>query len=277
MIHPRRKPCFALCRHPRKCCARKRNFFKNRQVAKNGLPAPNPARYCPDSGISVLAAPPKGARRFGFAVKITLSLRHRRSHSGHALENSGGRLTESSRKSVSLPLGIVIRKVPGVTRWASHVWQAVAVLPGATDAAWKELRRDGDAVEYHATTLPLELFRTDTEAYLHGLSAKVPAIYVVMRETGRPHPLEVVLATASPYEAQDYADTGEELVEKVPMPEGLIAWVRDYVEKHHEDEVFVKRRRDKSRVDHQQDGIGDARIRQTADVYRAPSKKAALQ
>ncbi|MGH1576274.1 DUF3305 domain-containing protein [Planktotalea sp.] len=172
-----------------------------------------------------------------------------------------------------MPLGIVIRREPGVTRWAKHVWKATDVLPGASNANWKELRRDGETVEFHAATLPLELFRTDTEAYLHGLSAKVPAIYVVMRQSEDDTPLDVVLATASPYEAQDYADTGEELVEKIPMPEGLVAWIRDYVEMHHEDEVFVKRRRDKARVDRKEDGIGDARIRQTSDVYRAPAKK----
>ena len=172
-----------------------------------------------------------------------------------------------------MPLGIVIRRVPGVTRWARHVWRVSAVLPGAGDAAWKELRREGDTVEFHAATVPLELFRTDTEAYMHGLSAKVPSIYVVMRESEGDEPLNVLLATASPYEAQDYADTGEELVEKVPMPEGLIAWIRAFAEKHHEDEVFVKRRRDKKRVDLKEDGIGDARIRQTADVYRAPSSR----
>lgn len=182
-------------------------------------------------------------------------------------------MTNQKPQSVSIPLGVVIRRVPGVTRWAKHVWQAVAVLPGAGSANWKELRRDGDAVEFHAATLPLELFRTDTEAYLHGLSAKTPAIYVVMRPGEGDHPLDVTLVTASPYEAQDYADTGEELVEKVPMPEGLVAWIRDYVEEHHEDEVFVKRRRDKKRIDLREDGIGDARIRQVADVYRAPGSK----
>ena len=160
-----------------------------------------------------------------------------------------------------------------MTRWARHVWKASAVLPGAAGASWKELRREGEAVEFHAATVPLELFRTDTEAYLHGLSAKVPAIYVVMRESESDDPLDIVLATASPYEAQDYADTGEELVEKVPMPDGLVAWVREYVDTHHEDEVFIKRRRDKTRVDLKEDGIGDARIRQVADVYRAPSSK----
>ena len=187
--------------------------------------------------------------------------------------NTEKKLHAIVQKSVSMPLGIVIRKVPGVTRWVDHVWKAVAVLPGAGPAHWKELRRDGDVIEFHAATVPLELFRTDTEAYLHGLSTKIPAIYVVMRESEGADPLDVVLATASPYEAQDYADTGEELVEKVPMPEGLVAWIRDYVEQHHEDEVFIKRRRDKSRVDREENGIGDARIRQTSDVYRAPSAK----
>lgn len=172
-----------------------------------------------------------------------------------------------------MPLGIVIRRSPGATRWVKYVWNAVAVLPGAPDATWKEMRREGDTIEYHAATLPLELFRTDTEAYLHGLSAKVPSIYVVMRDADGDQPLDMVLATASPYEAQDYADTGEELVEKVPMPDGLIAWIRSFIDQHHEDEVFVKRRRDKSRVDLKEDGIGDARIRQVSDVYRAPAAR----
>ena len=177
------------------------------------------------------------------------------------------------QKSISISLGIVIRRVPGVSRWVEHVWKVVAVLPGAGPENWKELRRDGETIEYHAATVPLELFRTDTEAYLHGLSTRIPSIYVVMRDGVGVDPLDVVLATASPYEAQDYADTGEELVEKVPMPEGLAAWIRDYIEEHHEDEVFIKRRRDKSRIDLEQNGIGDARIRQISDVYRAPSAK----
>ena len=178
-----------------------------------------------------------------------------------------------AEKIVTMPLGIVIRKSPGVTRWAAWSFKAVAVLPGAGPAHWAELRRDGEVVEYHAATCPLELHHTQTEAYLTGLADGVPAIYVVMRASENSDPLDVLLVTASPYEAQDYADTGEELVEKVPMPEGLVAWIRDYVEEHHEDEVFIKRRRDKKRIDLKEDGIGDARIRQTSDVYRAPTRK----
>ena len=63
------------------------------------------------------------------------------------------------------------------------------------------------------------------------------------------------------------------MVEKVPMPEGLIAWVRDFALTHYEEEEFKKRKRDKKRIDAKEDGKGDARIPQLADVYRAPASK----
>lgn len=173
----------------------------------------------------------------------------------------------------TLPLGVVLCKAPGVTRWVPWCWTATAVLPGAGPADWRELRREGDAVEYHAATVTLELHGAETEAYLHGLSAEVPSVFVVMRETDGDCPLDVVLVTASPYEAQDYTDSGEEIVEKVAMPHGLVAWVRDFVEEFHEHETFVKRKRDKKRVDLVQDGIGDPRIGKAADIYASPTLK----
>ena len=180
----------------------------------------------------------------------------------------------------TLPLGVVMRRTPGVTRWAAWAWKAVAVLPGAGSADWRELRREGETVEYHAATLTLELHGAETEAYLHGLSSRVPSVYVVLRESDATDcPLEAVLVTASPYEAQDYADNGEDIVEKVPMPEGLVAWVRDFAETHHREEEFKKRKRDKLRVDRVEDGIGDPRINPMHDVYRSPAlaRKGRLQ
>ncbi|MDW4497645.1 DUF3305 domain-containing protein [Sulfitobacter sp. D35] len=172
-------------------------------------------------------------------------------------------------------LGVVLRRSPGVTRWAKWIWKAVAVLPGAPDASWKEMRREGDVTEYHAATLPLTLYTSDTEAYVHELQARAPSVYVVLRETprGKDTPLEVAAVTVSPYEAQDYCDSGEEIVEKVPMPPAVLAWVGAFVDAHHEEEEFIKRRRNKARTDRVQDGIGDARIAQVTDVYRAPSRR----
>lgn len=178
-----------------------------------------------------------------------------------------------NERSISMPVGVVVRRTPGVTRWAKHAWRAVAVLPGAGPADWLEMRRDGDAVEYHAGTVEMELWRTDTEAYLVALSNDPPSVYVVMRKSDDPgagRELDLIGVTASPYEAQDHTDTGEEIVEPVPMPPGLIAWVREFVERHHVEEEFIKRRRDKKRVDLKEDGKGDPRIRQTSDVFRSP-------
>ncbi len=173
-----------------------------------------------------------------------------------------------------MPLGIVLRRAPGVTRWARWSWKAVAVLPGAGEADWRELRREGEAgeyTEYHAATVPLELHGAETDAYLHGLGAQVPSIYVVMRPTAQDDRLEVVLATASPYEAQDYADSGEEIVEKVPMPPALVDWVAAFVEEFHREVPFVKRKRDRKRVDLVEDGVGDPRVARSSDVYRSPA------
>jgi len=175
----------------------------------------------------------------------------------------------------SLLLGVVVRRAPGVTRWAKFAWAVSSVLPGAAAADWKVMRTEGDVTEFHAATLPLTLYVSDAEAYAHELQARVPSVYVVLRQNEQTDdlPWAVALVTASPYEAQDYCDSAEELVEKIPMPEGLHSWIASFVDTYYEEESFVKRRRDKTRVDRVDDGIGDARIRQASDVYRAPRRK----
>jgi hypothetical protein len=181
-------------------------------------------------------------------------------------------------RTATLPLGIVLRRQPGVTRWAKWVWRAAAVLPGAGPADWRELRREGLAVEYHAATLTLELHRAETEAYRVALSTEPPSVYVVLRESedaaeGADAPLTVHRVTASPFEAQDYGDSGEEIVEPVPMPPALVAWVRDFVEAHHVDEPFRKRQRDTATAAGPEEGRGDPRVRSEADVFLSPGAR----
>ena len=53
----------------------------------------------------------------------------------------------------------------------------------------------------------------------------------------------------SPFEAQDFLDTGEEIVEAITMIDPLIAWVERFVENHHKEEKFIKRQRDSIRLD----------------------------
>jgi hypothetical protein len=185
---------------------------------------------------------------------------------------TGVSLTFVFPNSQSIPIGIVVRKSPGVTRWAKWAWRAVGILPGAGPADWTVLRSEDGVTDYHAATLRLDLYVSDTEAYVHELQTRQPSVYVVLSPdtSSQDFPWKVTLVTASPYEAQDYCDSAEVLVEKVAMPDGMQAWVADFVSRHHEEEKFVKRKRRNWRAEDAEDGIGDARIAQDSDVYRAP-------
>lgn len=188
-------------------------------------------------------------------------------------------MTSGAEIQRTIPLGVILRRSPGVTRWAMWSWKAVGVIPGAPSADWHLLRQDGESSEYHVATRALTLWRTDTEAYLTALADNPPSVYVIMRalpETPE-RPLDILSVTASPFEAQDYCDSSEEIVERIPISDGLIAWIRDFIDAHHNDVPFVKRRRDKLSVDAIESGKGDARVNQLSDVYRSPESQRKAQ
>lgn len=170
-------------------------------------------------------------------------------------------------KIAEMPVGILLRRSPGVTRWVSHVWTLAGILLHAAPASWKPLRRSGEVEEFHAATLTLQLHRKDTDSLVQNLCARTPSVWVALRGAGRPEPVK---ATASPFEASFHEIDAEDRVERVAMPAPMIDWVAAFVAAHHEEAPFVKRRRDRLREGEAQDGIGDARIAQPADVWRTP-------
>jgi len=175
-----------------------------------------------------------------------------------------------ARRAVLL-VGVILRRRPGVTRWAKWAWEPVGLIPGAEPADWKVLREEDGVTDFHAATVPLELHRADVEAYRVSLAMKPPSAFVILNEGDGPSDLAVFGLTASAYEAQDYLDSGEEIVEPVALPDRLEAWITSFCAAQADDEEpFQKRRRDKKRIDLKEDGVGDVRIRQGVDVYRAP-------
>jgi hypothetical protein len=153
-------------------------------------------------------------------------------------------MTERTR---SLPLGVVVERRALDNPWPSHEWRPVSVIPGAGPVAdWKLLAEGPGWTRYHAATLTLELHRKETEAYRTNLSSATPSIFVrLTADEGdeAAHEVEPSLVTASPYEAQDYLDSGADIVEAVAMPADVIAWVQAFIDKHHVDEPFKKRKR----------------------------------
>jgi len=147
----------------------------------------------------------------------------------------------------SIPVGVVIAREDIDSPWQEHVWRPIGVLPGAPSIdEWTELRRGDGWVHYHAQTVTLELFRKETDSYKFNLEGREPVVYIVLsddEDDEDDRPLGVHMVTVCPYEAADYLDSGEQIVEPVAMPPELFALVNDFVEQHHREEKFKKRKR----------------------------------
>ena len=177
-------------------------------------------------------------------------------------------------KETEISVGVILRKSPSKSAWLKWVWQPVGLIPGSKTEEWKLLREDSGVFEYHAGSKIILLHRAEVEAYKVSLSMTPASAFVVMeRDELETEDCEykVHTVTASAYEAQDYCDSDEYLVEPVPMPPSLQAWIENFVENHFDEKPFVKRKRDKVNINRSEDGKGDFRIAKTADVYSSPS------
>ena len=175
----------------------------------------------------------------------------------------------------SLDIGIVVERREIDNRWQDHVWRPVAVIPGAPPMDPTEgirLLREGDGwSHFQIGTVTLELYRGETEGYRANLSNNPPHVYVVLSPGEEADDPEVLpfLATVCPYEAEGYTESGEDIVEGVPMPVELIAWVQDFIDTYHVEQPFKKRKKKKAydprkggfRRDEGEPGVGRKRSR----------------
>ena len=149
----------------------------------------------------------------------------------------------------TIPLGIVIERREIDHPWQDYIWVPVSVIPGAppmeTTDEWKELQHGDGWIQYHAGTLELELYSGETDGYRTNLSNPQPYVYIVLNpgeEADEPQ-IMPFLATVSPNEAAGYTEDSEQIVEGVPMPQEMVAWVSEFVDKHHVEVPFKKRKR----------------------------------
>ena len=149
--------------------------------------------------------------------------------------------------TISIPVGVVLAREKIDHPWQEYVWRPIGVFLHAPEISdWRELRRDEKSVHYHAATLPLELHRKETAAYKLNLDTGEPAVYVVLRDdpgASSKWPVSVHMVTASPHDAQAYNESGLETIKQVPMPQPLVELVREFVEAHHLEAPFIKRKR----------------------------------
>ncbi|WP_366554376.1 DUF3305 domain-containing protein [Aquibaculum sediminis] len=160
--------------------------------------------------------------------------------------------TEELKRIETLPLGVVLEQRRSKHPWQDYSWRPVDVLVGAPErdprGEWLTLREEGEgeAALFHAGTLSLELHRKDTPELKMNLQQRQPLVYVVLRkgvDAGSRHPWVPLLVTANVMEAEFYSVSGEELVEGVPMPVPVHAFIEAFVAQHHVEVPFYKRKR----------------------------------
>ena len=178
---------------------------------------------------------------------------------------------------LSIPVGVVIAHDKIDHPWQEYAWRPVSVFLNASEVTqWRELRRGPGFVHYHAATLPVELHPKETLGYQANLDTGQPLVYVVLLEgpgvEGGSEPMHVHVVTASPYDAEVYGHTSEEIVGGVVMPEPLVELMEAFVAEHHVQEPFVKRQRQKHHKaeEHQ---FGQEPIDILRDRRRQPSSK----
>jgi hypothetical protein len=154
-----------------------------------------------------------------------------------------------SAKRESIELGIVIERLEIDNPWQDYVFSPIAVIVDAPpmDVAdvWRELRRVDTCVHFHAGNLTLDLHAGETEGYRKNLSEDHPAVYVVLTpgEEANDHEFFPFLVTVCPYEAESYTEDTDQIVEGVLMPPEVVNWVMGFIDRHHVDVVFKKRKK----------------------------------
>lgn len=136
--------------------------------------------------------------------------------------------------AMTIPIGVVAGREVAERTWCPSRWRVDGILldPPAV-AEWRKLTGTSDVPRYHAATLSLRLVDKDAASYHVNISNGVPSLYVVTRDPAHASgaPLSVRFISASPFEAQSLAESGVDLIERIPMPDRLLAMVSEFVDR----------------------------------------------
>lgn len=150
-------------------------------------------------------------------------------------------------------VGVIVEKRKAASQWIDHTWSVAAVLPGMPETAPMTLvERVPEGERYYLGAGHLVFNAMETANYRDNLAADVPKIWVIMREHGEDGSLSLLAVTVDPSEGEAHTQAGSDLVDAVPMSPDLVAVLTAFVDEHHVEREFFKRKRD--RVDPEKSG-----------------------
>ena len=153
----------------------------------------------------------------------------------------------TEKRELKIDVGVIAEKRKARSKWAEDIWCPTAIIEGQIPQNPGQIIRKTELVEsYFMGRAEIDCHAKETESYIHNFESEVPCVFVILRrdeEDEHPLPWYVHVVTVSPYEAQDYADSAEDIIERVTMPLSIAKAVMDFTDQHHEEVVFKKRKR----------------------------------
>ena len=187
----------------------------------------------------------------------------------------------ASTRHVLYGVRVIIERQPMDNPWISHKWAVHDLIPldlsaglGALpsgDIALRPMHNASSELELYMADIRIDLHHAEAESYAENLQSSDPAIYVVLRRSDdadededdtdeESAEMRLFDVSLSPYNIQDYEDCGEDQIEKLPLQGPIAQFVEAFVEQHFTPEVFVKRKRNKARIDADTQRGGDRRL-----------------
>ena len=191
-------------------------------------------------------------------------------------------------KHILIAVKIIFEKKLLNNQWQSHEWEIhdlvlmdmksgdgfppinnVEILPLRN---FNKQRTKNNLENYFVAEASIDLHRAEAEAYAENIQSSDPSIYIVLREglyddeieeSFEDNDIDVHLAevSLSPYNIQDYEDSGEDIIKKVPLDGPISELLEKFVEQHFKPEEFIKRKRDRARIDENISRGGDQRLK----------------
>ncbi len=146
-----------------------------------------------------------------------------------------------------LAVGIVAERRRIDHPWPTERWTIVAALVGEPEARpWTVLTKGETWTRYYAGNAEVTLFRSEAENYKRNLDSPNPTLYVILRHSAQPPGITLLTVTVDPGEIDTHADSGNDLIETLPLPPAIAAWMQAFVNQHYVAHPFHKRQRDRA-------------------------------
>ena len=148
----------------------------------------------------------------------------------------------------SLQVAVIMRRERIDNRWQPWRW-VLAEVVAHEEAFGNEARllyKGDDEERWLHPAFTVELFRDDAEGYYLNATTPAPCWFVLWRmdeeASVAAEPIaRPVMVSLSYHDAGRWLDA-QETVEQVPAPEGVVAWLREFVEMHYVQEPKKRQR-----------------------------------